>query len=118
MDVGEAEVAALESRGELGVIEAELVEDGRVEVVDVDFVLDCVKAEVVGLAVVDTAFDAAAGEPHGEGVRVVIAAISAALGHGGATEFAAEDDEGVFEHAALFEILDEGSAGLVDVLAL
>ena len=89
-----------------------------VEVVDVYWIFGYVESEVVGRSVDVAAFDAAAGEPHGEGVRVVIAAISAALGHGGATEFAAEDDEGVFEHAALFEILDEGSAGLVDVLAV
>lgn len=103
------EVAALESRGELGVIEAELVEDGRVEVMDVDFVFDCVEAEVVGLAVVDTAFDAAAGEPHGEGVGVVIAAIGAALGHGDTTEFA---DEAAVLVPGFVEEFDEGDAAL------
>jgi hypothetical protein len=41
--VGEAEVAALGSVGELGVIEAQRVEDGGVEVVDVDLVLDGVE---------------------------------------------------------------------------
>ena len=50
MHVGEAEVAALEAVGELGVVEAEQVQDGGVEVVDVDLVLDGVEAEFVGLA--------------------------------------------------------------------
>lgn len=36
MDVGEAEVPALEAVGELFVVEAEEVEEGGVEVVDVD----------------------------------------------------------------------------------
>ena len=40
MHVGEAVVAAVEAVGELLVIEAELVEDGRVQVVHVDLVLD------------------------------------------------------------------------------
>ena len=49
-DVGQAEVAALETVGEPGVVEAEEVEDRGVEVVDVDLVLDAGEAEVVGLA--------------------------------------------------------------------
>src|SRR5687767_6735490 len=45
-DVGEAEVAALEAEGELEVVEAQEVEDGSVEVVDVDDVFDAVVADV------------------------------------------------------------------------
>jgi hypothetical protein len=40
MHVGEAEVAALEAEGELLVVEAEQVEDRRVDVVDVRTILD------------------------------------------------------------------------------
>ena len=118
VDVGEAEVSALGTVGEFGVVEAEEVKEGGVEVVDVDFVLHGVEAEFVGFAEGGTALDAAAGEPHGEGVGVVVAAVVAALDHGGAAEFAAPDDEGVLEEAALFEILNEGGAGLIDVLAV
>ena len=118
VDVGEAEIAPLEAGGELGVIESEEVQDGGVEVVNVDFVLDGIEAQFVGFSVVESSFDAAAGEPHGEGVGMVIAPIVTALDHGGAAEFATEDDKGVFEHAALFEILDEGGAGLIDILAV
>ena len=48
VDVGEAEVAALGSVGEAGVFDAHEVEDGGVEVVDVDGVFGDVVAEVVG----------------------------------------------------------------------
>ena len=48
MDVGQAEVAAGVVEGELLVVEAEQVEDRRLEVVDVDGVLGDVEAEVVG----------------------------------------------------------------------
>ena len=51
MDVGEAEVAAGVAVGELFVVEAEEVEDGGVEVVDVDLVVDGAEAEIVGFAV-------------------------------------------------------------------
>ena len=49
--VGQAEVAALEAVGQLGVVEAQQVQDRGVQVVDVDLVLDDVEAELVGLAV-------------------------------------------------------------------
>ena len=118
VNVGEAEVAALESSGELFVIEAELVKDRGVEIVDVNFVFNRVEAEVIGLAMVHAAFDSASGEPHGEGIGMVVPTIGSALGHGSASEFSAEDDEGVFEHAALLEVFDQGGAGLVDILAV
>ncbi len=51
VDVGEAVVAALEAVGEPGVVEAEQVQGGRVQVVDVDGVFDDVVAEVVRGAV-------------------------------------------------------------------
>src|SRR5688572_6870520 len=73
-DVGEAEVAPLESVSEFGVLQAEAVQDGSLKVVDVDLVFGDVIAEVVGGAVAETGFDAAAGHPDGEGVRVMIAA--------------------------------------------
>ena len=51
VDVGEAVLAALEFVGEGGVVDAELVEDGGLEVVDVDAVLGDIVPEVVGGAV-------------------------------------------------------------------
>ena len=99
VDVGEAEVAAGVAVGELLMVQAEDVEDGGVEVVDVDFVLLGEVAVVVGGAVGDAALHAAAGHPHGEAFGVVIASV-AALGGGGAAELATPDDEGVFEEAA------------------
>lgn len=48
---------------------------------------------------------------------VVGSAIALAIVRGTA-EFAAPDDEGVIEHAALFEVVDEASAGLVDIEGL
>ena len=74
VNIGEPEVAAGVAVSEFSVIEAELIQDGRVEVVDVDFVFDGLEAEVVRGAVGDAAFDAAAGEESRECRRVVVAA--------------------------------------------
>ena len=105
LDVGEAEVAAGVAVGEFFVIETEEMEDGGVEVVDVDAVLGGLESEVVGGAVDVAAFDAPACQPHGESVVIVVATVDFAAvaswgGHfddGGASEFAAPDDEGFVE---------------------
>ena len=74
VDVGEAEVSALVFVGELFVLDAEEVEGGGVEVVDVEGVLGGGEAEGVGLAIGDSAFDSAARHEHGSGFGVVITA--------------------------------------------
>src|SRR5262245_48152898 len=92
MHIGQPEVAAAVAEGELLVVEADEVEDGGVEVVDVDAVFDGLVAEFVGGAVDVAALDAAAGEPHGEAEAVVVATL-VALGSGGAAEFTAPDHQ-------------------------
>ena len=89
------------------------MEDGGVEIGDIVRGIDGVEADFVGGAVGDACFEAAAGHPDGEAVDMVIAAIGA-LGAWGATEFGGEDHEGVFEEAALGEVLEEAGDGLVD----
>lgn len=122
VDSGEFLVKALEGEGELVVVEAELVEDGGVEVADADFVFDDVVGIIVCFSVGDSAFDPTAGHPGREALGVVVAAVEVffkgSLPVGGAAEFASEDDEGVLEHSALFEVLDEAGARLIDVVGL
>jgi hypothetical protein len=87
------------------------VQDGGVEVVDVDGILGDVVAELVGARRRCAGLDAAAGHPDGEAAGMMIAAVvgrgELALGVVGAAEFAAPDHEGVVEHAALFQVGDE-----------
>ena len=111
MDVGQAEISALETIGQLGVVEAEQVQDRGVQVVHVNEVLYDVEAEIVGCPDGDAGFDTAAGQPHRKGVGMMIAAIIVVtLNHGSAAEFTAPHDERVVEHAALLEIFDLISA--------
>lgn len=60
MHISEAEIAALVFVGELLMINPELVEQGGVEVVHVHGILDDIVAVVIGLAVSNAAFKAAA----------------------------------------------------------
>ena len=58
-------------------IQAEDVQEGRMEVVHVDFVLYCDAAEFVGGAVGDARFDATACQPCCKTARVVVTSIAA-----------------------------------------
>ena len=118
LDIGQAEIAALETVGQFRVIESEQMQQRRVQIVHVDLVLHDVETEFVGFAESDARFDAAAGHPHRERLRMMIAAqfasgVRIAFHHRRAAEFAAPDDQRVVEQAALFQILDQRGAGLV-----
>jgi sialic acid synthase SpsE len=74
VDIGEPIVAALEAVGEVFVIEAEKVEDGGLEVVDVDFVFDARETHFIRGAVIESALHAAACHEDGEAVGIMVAA--------------------------------------------
>ena len=74
MDVGQTVVAALEAERQAFVVEAQCVQQRRVQVVDVHGVFDDVVAELVGFAVRVAGFDAAAGKPPREAAAVMVAA--------------------------------------------
>src|SRR5258706_6202173 len=122
MHVGQAIVAALEAERQAGVIEAQAIEQRRVEVVDVDRVASDVEAVIVGLAEVLSAANAAAGQPHREAAAVMVAAVvlwrELALAIHRAAELAAPDDQRLVEQAALLEVSDQRGTRLIDVAAL
>ena len=112
VDVSEAEVSTAVTIGELFVIEAELVEHGRVEVVHMDFVSHGLKTEVIGRAVNVSSFDAATCHPGGETIVIVVAPIDLAgirslLWHfvdRSSAKFSSPEDESFVEHSTLFQI--------------
>ena len=115
MHVGEPEVAALVAEGESLVVEAEAVQDRGLQVVHMHLVPRDMKAQLVGLTVADAPLHATAGEPHREGVGVVVAAHrtaehGAGLHHRRAAKLTAPDDERAVEHAATLEISHERGA--------
>ena len=74
MDVGEPEVAARVAIGELRVVEAELVENGGVKVVEMDTAFNR-RARNVASSVLETALDAASRHPHGVAAVVMAASV-------------------------------------------
>ena len=100
-NAGEALVEALRAERKTAIVDAERVKDCGVEIVDMNWLVDDVVAEVVGFAVDDTWADAAAGHPHREAAGVMVAAVVLSgeppLAVNRAAELAAPDHECVFE---------------------
>ena len=115
MHIGQAEVAASVAVGQLLVIKAEQVEHRGVEVMDGDFVLDGGETEFVGRAVDLASLHAAARQPAGEAVVIVIAAVDLAgvgsrsgkLDGRSPSKFAAPQDERFIEQPAFFQIAEQ-----------
>src|SRR4051812_32421022 len=93
------------------------MQQGGVEIVNADRIGRDVVAEIIRRTVSDSRLHAAAGEPHREAPRMMVAAIvigpEIALAIHSAAEFTAPDDKRFVQKAALLEVLDESGRGLV-----
>ena len=118
MHVGQTIVSPLEAESQFGVVKAQQVHNGRLEVVDMDGVFGDGESEFIGFAVVETAFDAAAGHPNRVAVRIMIAAqnfafCGAPFAKGSSAKFAAPNNESFLQKTALFEVFDKSGDGFV-----
>src|SRR5437016_2881989 len=73
VNIGQPKIPAGVPVSELFVVKAEQMQKRRVQIVNVNFVFDRLESEFIGGAVNRAAFDAAAGQPYTEAVRIVIA---------------------------------------------
>src|SRR5689334_7109214 len=98
------------------------MEHRRLQVENADRVRDYVVAVIVGLADRNAFSDAAAGDPHREIARVMIAPViglgQLALAINRATEFPAPDDQRVVQQPALLQIMNERRSRLIGAPAL
>ena len=123
VDVRQPVVASLMAIGQSFVIDAEEVETGGVEVVDVNFVLHDSESKLIGGAIGETSFDAPTGHPNTEALLMVIAARGGfrsragvvLLNHRRAAKFASPYHQSFVQHASLLQILNQTGAGPVDV---
>ena len=96
-------------------VEPHEVQDRRVKIVNVNFVLDGFVSELVGGSVNRSAFHASAGHPHGEAVVVVVPPVDLAgvgallrqLNRRRPTELTSPQNESVLEQTPLFEVADQ-----------
>ena len=114
MHVRQAEVAAAEAVGQPLVVEPQQMQDGRVQVVESEDVLDRVIAILVGRTVNRAALDSTPGQPHAEAEWVMVASVDA-LHKRGSAELARPDDQCLVEQTARLEILDQTCNRLIDL---
>ena len=103
-DVRQAKVATAVSIRELFVIEAEEMQDGGMEVVDVDLIFSDLIAVFVCRAIGHASADSGASQPRGKCVRMVRTADRAVV-VGCATKFGGPDDQSFRQQPSLFEVL-------------
>src|ERR1700733_6939897 len=102
-------------------IDSQSIQHGGVHIVNLHRRGHRIVAEVVRLAVSESGFDAAAGQPPDEVVAVMIASgvpIEHALGKRRAPEFAAPHHQSVFEKSTLLQIRHQGGRRLIYRLAV
>src|SRR5436190_12668762 len=77
-----------------------------------------IEAEFVACAQREPRLHTAASQPHREGIRMMIAAVVAALDHWRAAKFAAPDDQRLIEQTALLEVFEQRRARLIRIKAI
>ena len=104
-------------------IEAQNVKHGRVQIANLDWIFYDLVSHFVGLAIRHARLNAAAGHPNGESARIMIATDKlhgltvAIFPHRGTPEFSAPDNQGIFQHAAFFQIGQQCGNRLIDFAA-
>jgi len=88
---------------ELGVVEAELVEEGGLVIVGGDLIDDGAVADFVGFTIDGAGLEAAAGDPGTKALAIVVAAgFASGLHNRQPSDLATPMDDGAVEKAALF----------------
>src|SRR5262249_7635327 len=96
---------------QLRVVQSQQMQNGRMEIMHVHAVLDCVKAQLISLADRYAGLDATARQPHRKSFVVVIApkfaiGIRVALNHWCAAKLSAPYDQRLIKQAASLEVFD------------
>ena len=99
-------------------VEAELVQDGGVQVVHVHLAVHGVVAVFVSATVSKPLLETAAGKAHGEAIGVMVAAGTLVLGVRRAAKFASPPDDGIIQQPALLEVGQQRADRLVGGLSM
>src|SRR5688572_29522027 len=101
MDVGQPKIAALESVDQPFMVDTQAVQQSRVQIVNMNGLVDDVVAEVIGIAVNYASLYASTSEPHREIPRVMVTPIvvlrQRSLAVHGAAELSTPNHERIFE---------------------
>jgi hypothetical protein len=96
------------------VVDPHKVQDGRMEIMHVDFVLDRQLPELIGLPVSLPGTDPTPGKPYGKPTRIMVTACPILFGIGLSTEFTAEPNQGILQESAAVQVREQAGDGLID----
>ena len=114
VDIGQPSLDSVVVDAETAVLKSSQVQDGGVDIMNTGGVFDRPVSERVGGTVGKWSLDTCPGHPDGESVGIVVSPTGPLLERGHAAEFAAEDDQGLFEQSALLEIGQQPGGGLIE----
>ena len=119
VNVREAILAALEAVGEGFMVDAELVKDSCLDIMNVDWVFYYVESEVVRNPVNVPFLDSSSSHPHRKGLPMVIASVGIRLGIAlsvdRSSEFTSPNNQGIVKQSSLFQVHNKRRARLVRV---
>lgn len=110
--VCQAERTTMMLEGQTFMVESEQMENGGMQIIDVNLPIDAEIPEVIGGAMRHSALDPTPGHPHRESMMIVFAAISI-LSMRCSSEFSSPKNERVVEQAAGFQIGKQSCDGSV-----
>src|SRR6266513_5042270 len=108
---------------QLVMIESEQIEHGRMQVANLNRILDDFISHIVGFSMADAGSQSTASQPYGEGAWIVITAhilhllTASIFSHRGAAEFSTPNHERVFEQTTRFKVGEQRRSGLIDFMA-
>ena len=102
MDIGKAKVTAIESIGQSLMIDSTEVQNRGMKVVKMTRILHRPITERIGFAEMNPASHSTAGEPRGEGVRIMVTT-PASLGIGGSPKFTTTHHQGGIQQTTFLE---------------
>src|SRR5215469_15736973 len=123
LHAGQLLFQALKPKVQLVMIESEQIQRCRVQVANLNRILDDFVSHFVGLPIADAGFYSAAGQPYCEGARIMIATHilhllpASVFSHRSAAEFSTPNQQRVFEQTTRFKVGKQGSGRLIDFTA-
>ena len=102
VDVGQTSLDSIVVEGQTSMVQAQQVQNGRVQIVHGGDVFDRLVPELVGRTVAEAWFDTRPGQPDGKAGRIVVAAAGTFLKGRHTTKLRTPNDERIFQQPALF----------------
>ena len=119
--IRQPEISALVAKRQFFMVDAHQVQNGGIQIMNVNGVLGDVVREVIRLAVLKTGLHTPASHPHRPTPRVMVTSVifscQRALAVHGASEFPAPDHQSVVQHAPTFQIGQERVTRLINIAA-